>query len=153
PVGRAYRVVGSCSDITGQKERESVALNQQIATGQTLEIISRSRGDLEPLFAAMLDRATSLCEAAFGILWMREGKRFRPAALHGVPAAFAEYLTRAPTHPAEPGTGLGRIIAGEASVVHAVDIAATEEYRTGASVLRRAFVDRGGTRTLLTVAL
>ena len=149
--GSLYRLVGSCSDITQLKERESTARNQQIATGQTLEIIRRSRGDLGPVFAAMLDRATHLCGAAFGILWIRESERFRPAALHGVPTAFAEYLSREPTHPAEPGTGLGRIAAGEPSV-HVVDIAATEAYRTGASVLRRAFVDLGGTRTLLTVA-
>jgi class 3 adenylate cyclase len=54
--------------------------------------------------------------------------------------------------PAEPGTGLGRIAAGE-PFVHLVDLVATEAYQTGASVLRRAFVDLGGTRTLLTVAL
>ena len=150
--GSLYRLVGSCSDITQLKERESVARNQQIATGQTLEIISRSRGDLGPVFTAMLDRATHLCGAAFGILWIREGERFRPTALHGVPPTFAEYLAREPSHPAEPGTGLGRIAAGEPSV-YVVDIAATEAYKTGASVLRRAFVDLGGTRTLLTVAL
>jgi signal transduction histidine kinase/CheY-like chemotaxis protein/HPt (histidine-containing phosphotransfer) domain-containing protein len=107
---------------------------------------------LVPVFDAILDKSTSLCAAAFGILWMRAGDRFRPAALHGVPAPFAEYLASEPTHPAEPGTGLGRIAAGD-PFVHLIDPAATDAYRTGSSILRRAFVDLGGTRALLTVAL
>src|SRR5208282_3752026 len=74
------------------------------------------------------------------------------SAVHGVPAPFAEYLAGEPTHPAEPGTGLGRIAAGDA-FVHLVNPGSTEAYRTGSSILRRAFVDLGGTRTLLTVAL
>ncbi|MBV8650622.1 MAG: response regulator, partial [Alphaproteobacteria bacterium] len=132
--------------------REAEALSQQRATAEILEIISRASGDLAPVFDAILEKATSLCDAAFAILWLRSGERFRPAALRDVPQPFAEYLAREPTHPAEPGTGLGRILAGE-KFVHLVDPAATEAYRTGASILRRAFVDLGGTRALLTVAL
>jgi PAS domain S-box-containing protein len=150
--GRAYRVAGACSDITESKERERRALNQQIATAETLQVIAGSNGDLAPVFAAMLDKATRLCAAAFGILWTFDGERFHPAALHGVPPAFAEYLGREPSYPGEPGTGLGRVAAGE-EFAHIVDPGATEAYRTGASVLRRAFVDLGGTRTLLSVAL
>src|SRR5271166_6232847 len=130
-------------------EREAEALNQQMATAEILAIISRASGDLGPVFDAILDKATSLCDAAFGILWLRVGERFRPAALRDVPAPFAEYLAGEQTHPAEPGTGLGRILAG----VHLVDPAATQAYRAGTSILRRAFVDLGGTRALLTVAL
>jgi signal transduction histidine kinase/CheY-like chemotaxis protein/HPt (histidine-containing phosphotransfer) domain-containing protein len=133
-------------------EREAEALSQQMATAEILQIISRASGDLAPVFDAILDKATSLCDAAFGILWLRAGERFRPAALRDVPAPFAEYLAHEPSHPAEPGTGLGRILAGE-RFVHLVDPTATEAYRTGASILRRAFVDLGGMRALLTVAL
>src|SRR5690242_5882758 len=100
--------------------REAEALSQQMATAEILEIISRASGDLVPVFDAILEKAIALCDAAFAILWLRDGERFRPAALRDVPQPFAVYLAGEPTHPAEPGTGLGRILAGE-KFVHLVD--------------------------------
>ena len=44
-----------------------------------LKVISSSPGELEPVFDAMLANATRICEARFGVLYLREGGDFRAA--------------------------------------------------------------------------
>src|ERR1700730_4557097 len=74
-----------------QRERDE-ALEQQTATSEVLRVISSSPGELEPVFQAMLENATRICRANFGVLFnVQEGDIFRAAALHKVPPAFAEF--------------------------------------------------------------
>ncbi|SFQ26192.1 PAS domain S-box-containing protein [Bradyrhizobium sp. Ghvi] len=125
------------------------AREQQIATTEVLKVINSSPGQLEPVFSAMLEKATQLCEAAFGILWLCGGEQFRAAALHGVPAAYVE-IARKPVRPL-PTNPLGRLLRGERVIV-STDVADEEPYRTGDPV-RRALVDLGGARSVIQVAL
>src|SRR5262249_16002888 len=80
--------------------------------------------------------------------WTYERQRFYAAALHGVPAAFAKFLS-VPIELAD-SAALGDIARGH-SYVHIADLAASDSHRQ--SPLRRATVNLGGARTGLAVPL
>ena len=128
--------------------RES--LQQQTATADVLKVISSSPGDLEPVFQAMLENATRICEAKFGSMSFREGDDFRTVAMHGVPKAYAEQRLHTLRHPG-PNTGLGRVVQTK-EVVHIEDITADQAYAER-DPQRLAAVELGGVRTLLCVPL
>jgi hypothetical protein len=70
------------------------ALEQQAATSEVLKIISSSSGELEPLFQAMLEKATRICDARFGTLFRFDGSAFYLAAEVGTPPKLAEVISR-----------------------------------------------------------
>jgi len=125
------------------------ALEQQTATAEVLQVINSSPGDLAPVFEAMLEKATRLGEAAFGVLWTYDGERLNAVAMRGVPGAFADFA-REPLRPG-PETGLGRVLRGE-RLVHIADIRAGDAYQSR-DRLRVATVELAGARTLLLVPL
>jgi hypothetical protein len=73
------------------------AREQQTATSEVLRVISSSPGKLEPVFQAMLENATRICEAKFGAMYLSAGNdTFRIVATHNAPPAFAEMRRRHP---------------------------------------------------------
>src|SRR5262249_40420742 len=80
-----------------ERTRElSESLEQQTATSEVLKIISSSAGELQPVFHAMLENATRICEASFGNLLLREGDTFRRVATHNAPPNFAAFIAKEP---------------------------------------------------------
>ena len=123
---------------------------QQQAAAEVLQIITSSGGDLAPAFAAITEKGTRLCDAAFGILLAYDGALFHTVALYNVPPAFAEFL-REPMV-VTPGAGLARLLEG-APFLNIGNPAETDIYRSGRSRLRQAIVELGGARANLGAAL
>jgi transcriptional regulator with GAF, ATPase, and Fis domain len=96
------------------------ALDQQTATAEVLQVINSSPGDLAPVFDAMLEKATSLCEASFGYLLTYDGEHLHSAADRGH-LAFAAWVRAQGSIRPEPGTTNARLVAGE-DVVHIPDV-------------------------------
>jgi hypothetical protein len=128
--------------------RES--LGQQTATSEVLQVISSSPGDLEPVFAAMLEKAVRICEAKFGSVYRCEAGTFRFVANHNVPPALAGQARRSVFRPSAKHY-FGRMLATKA-VVQVADLMAEQGY-----IDRRleyvASVELGGVRTYLMVPI
>ena len=143
--GQAVIAMENARLITEQRE----ALEQQTARAEVMEVINTSPGNLAPVFDAMLERATTLCCASFGILWDFNGEFARAGALHQVPAAYAE-LCRAPFRPS-PGSGPASIMCGEDTFTIA-DLTEYAPYQEG-DALTRALVDLAGARSVIIAPL
>ena len=132
-----------------QRTRElSESLDQQTATSEVLQVISSSPGDLEPVFQAMLAKATRICDAKFGNIHRWDGDALHLMATHNTPPAFAEYRRRSAMRP----TGnIGRMIATR-TAIHVTDLAANQTYahRDPTAV---AAVELGGVRTYVAVPM
>jgi class 3 adenylate cyclase len=125
------------------------ALEQQTATTEVLQVINSSPGDLPPVFDALLDKATRVCDASFGTLLEYDGENFRNVAVRNLPPAFAEFVKRRGATQFGPGTAPQRLLAGE-EFVHIIDAQVEPAYRAGPA---RALIDVGGARTWVSVAL
>ncbi len=138
------------NEVQARTHELTEALEQQTATSEVLSVISRSTGDLAPVFDAMLANAMQLCSANFGVLNTYDGSQFHTAATYGLPPAYDEYRRRQPLDYG-PGTAPARLLEGEPAV-EIDDLLDSEAYRQG-DPNRRALVDVGGARCLLAVPL
>ena len=116
-----------------------------------LKVISSSPGELQPVFQAMLENATHICGAKFGVLWLCKDGGFLVAATHGVPLAFREHFQIGVV--VHPGPSLPAARATRTrQTVHIADLRTDPAYLDREPVALAA-VELGKCRTLLIVPM
>jgi GAF domain-containing protein len=126
------------------------SLERQTATSDVLRVISSSPGDLQPVFTAILENATRICEAKYGNLYQYAEGLVQTVASHSASAKLAAERLREPPFRPGPGTAVGRVIQTKAAI-HIPDVLADPGYPHD-DPLRRA-AERGGVRTVLSVPM
>ena len=122
----------------------SESLEQQTATSEVLSVISSSPGELQPVFNAILENATRICEAQIAEIILAENNVVRTVAGYGD----AQRLPDSEMVPLDRSTVMGRSICDQ-KPVHVADLQnAGDEFASG-----REFAKRLGHRTILCVPL
>ncbi len=120
------------------------SLEQQTATAEVLSVISSSPGDLEPVFHAMLENATRICDAKFGTLFRFDGEYCHVAAQVGTPPEYTEHNRQRGPYKPTPGGLLDRVIRTKREA-HTADAMA--------DAVPAAAVRLGGARTRVVVPM
>jgi GAF domain-containing protein len=86
--------------------RES--LQQQTATADVLEVISRSAFDLQAVFETVAESSVRLCAADRAVIYRFDGELLRLAATFNVSQELKDWIERNPVPPGRPGGGRPR---------------------------------------------
>ena len=122
----------------------SEALEQQTATAEVLQVISSSPGELEPVFQAVLENATRICDAKFGTLFRFKGNALHPTAHFGTPPELVEFQRQRGPYLPEVGSTFDEVIRTK-RVSHTADIAAAPRSSPAAKL--------GGARSFVSVPM
>jgi GAF domain-containing protein len=139
------------TELTERTADLTEALEQQTATSEVLQVISGSPGDLEPVFASMLENAVRICDATFGNIYRWNGELSNLVASHNTPPALVEARRRLRIH-FVPKDLVGQAIANK-KAVHIADLAEHQDYIERSSPGAVAAVELGGVRTHVVVPM
>ena len=136
--------------IAALKRELAEALERQTATSEVLQIISSTPGELKPVFEKMLESATRVCGAKFGVMVLFDGDLVRRVAGYNLPPAWIA-MQRPDTWRPHPQSTLG-IVAGTKKVGHLNDLRKSGPYLEGEPTVR-ALSDLAGARSIVTVPM
>ena len=105
----------------------SEALEYQTATGEVLNVISRSPNELQPVLDAILQTAGRLCEAEYACFFKLQDGKYHVVGANKAEAAYVKYLSEHPISP-DRASCVGRA-AVERRTVHMPDCLADPEYK------------------------
>ena len=139
------------------REMETVRLTRELdeareqltATSEMLKVVSSSSGELQPVFEAILENATRICQARFGSLNLYDGNVFRRVAVHNPTPQFA--MRRGEVIRPHPESGFGTV-ARTKQIAHIDDVRTRRPYLEGDEANVK-FADLTGARTVLAVPM
>ena len=105
----------------------SEALEHQTATSEVLSVISRSPTNAQPVFNAICESASRLCDAVYSVVWRYDGDLLHYAANHNFTAEVLDRITK--TYPKRPDRSVaaGRAIL-DGKIAHVPDMLADPGY-------------------------
>ena len=113
-------------EVQARTREISAALEQQTATSEVLQIISRSKFDLQPVLKTLVETAARLCQAENVQIWLRQEEIYCLVAHNGFSPEYQEYARQHPIRPSR-GTLVART-ALEGARVHIHDVLSDPEY-------------------------
>jgi transcriptional regulator with GAF, ATPase, and Fis domain len=127
PLARPRQKKRAASGEREVERRLAEALEQQAATHEILRAISGSPADVQPVFDAIVESASRLCEAEFSVVTRFEDGRLHLVAVSNMsPAETAAYRSLFP-RPPDRGFVIGRAFV-EARALQVEDVLADPEY-------------------------
>jgi signal transduction histidine kinase/CRP-like cAMP-binding protein len=115
-------------EVQARAREHAEALNWQTATAEVLQVISSSPTQVEPVFTSILQRAVSLCDALFGVIYRFDGELMHFVAHHNF-TRDAQELLRA-IYPSRPKKSISSRAILERTVVQAEDATSEAEMAT-----------------------
>src|SRR6202790_189256 len=126
------------------------ALEQESAGSEVLKLISMSSGDLEPVFQKLLESATRLCGAEFGIMNLLSGGMVRQVSFYNMTEAYVSEWS-GKQYPPHPEIVMGTVMRTR-QAVHVDDLRTRPAYSAGNPAVV-ALSDIAGARTYVGVPL
>jgi signal transduction histidine kinase/GTP-sensing pleiotropic transcriptional regulator CodY len=107
-------------------EELSASLEQQTATANVLEVISRSAFDLKAVFETVAENSVRLCGADRANVYRFDGELLQMGASFNLPQEFMKWAEQNPNRPGRHSTSARAAL--ERRTIHVLDVQADPEY-------------------------
>src|SRR4030095_7246989 len=128
------QVAALTRELTGAREQLTEALEYQTATGDVLNVISRSPTDIQPVFDMIAESAARLCGGQFCFVYRFDGQLLHFVAHHSLTPEAIEMNRRAYPAPPSRRSAAARAIL-ERNFVQIPDINSDPDYVLGAQAM------------------